>query len=310
MIPVLNVSNLTKQYGNKKVVNNLTFSILAGQIFGFVGPNGAGKSTTIRMITGLTPITSGDARICGYSIKTAYQKAISNVGGIIEMPQLYPYLSGLKNLKIFARFYGRAASKRIKEIVKLVGMENRIHDKVSTYSLGMKQRLGIAQALLNKPKLLILDEPTNGLDPNGIVEIRNILRVLAEKENMAIIISSHNLSELEQICDVIGLINNGELIEYKTKQQLNDILQSQQQVQLMCNYPNYAALLIKQKYKITPKVVGNSIVLHLKDANIAPLISYLIHKKIKIYSIDKIQKTLEELYFELLNSARPSSSVL
>ena len=310
MLPVLSVLNLTKEYGTKRVVNNVTFSVFAGQIFGFVGPNGAGKSTTIRMITGLTPITNGDVRISGYSVKTAYKKAISHVGGIIEMPQLYPYLSGLKNLKLFAGFYGKAAIKRIPQIVKLVGMENRIHDKVSTYSLGMKQRLGIAQALLNKPKLLILDEPTNGLDPNGIVEMRHILRTLAEKEKMAIIISSHNLAELEQMCDVIGLINDGKLIEHKTMQEIDLLLESKQRIQLLCNYPNYAALLLKEKYGLKSKVVGNSIVLPLRERNIAPVVSFLIHKKIKIYRIKKIQKSLEELYFELLNNERPSSSVI
>ena len=310
MLPVLSVSNLTKEYGNKKVVNNVSFSVFAGQIFGFVGPNGAGKSTTIRMVTGLTPITSGDVRICGYSIKNAYKKAISFVGGIIEMPQLYPYLTGMKNLKLFAGFYGKSAMDRIKPIVKLVGMENRINEKVSTYSLGMKQRLGIAQALLSKPKLLILDEPTNGLDPNGIVEMRHILKTLAEKENMAIIISSHNLAELEQMCDVIGLINNGKLIEHRTMKEIDKMLEEKQQIQFLCNYPNYAALLLKEKYALKCKIVGNSIVLNLKEQNIAPVISYLVHKKIKIYSIKKIQKSLEELYFELLNSERPSSSVL
>ncbi len=310
MIPVLTVQNLTKEYGNKRVVDNVNFSVFAGQIFGFVGPNGAGKSTTIRMITGLTPITNGDVRICGYSIKYAYKKAIENIGGIIEMPQLYPYLSGMKNLKILASFYGKAASTRINQIVKLVGMENRIHDKVSTYSLGMKQRLGIAQALLGKPKLLILDEPTNGLDPNGIVEMRHILRTLAEKENMAIIISSHNLAELEQMCDVIGLINNGRIIEHKTMREIDAMLQSKQHVQLLCNYPNYAALLLKEKYNIHAKVIGSSIVLNIKDENVAIIVSYLVNKKIKIYNIKKIQKSLEELYFELLNNERPSSSVL
>ena len=299
MVPVLSVTNLTKEYGSKKVVNNVTFSVFAGQVFGFVGPNGAGKSTTIRMITGLTPITDGDVRICGYSIKYAYQKAISNVGGIIEMPQLYPYMSGMKNLKLFASFYGKSALKRIPEIVKLVGMENRIHDKVSKYSLGMKQRLGIAQALLGKPKLLILDEPTNGLDPNGIVEMRHILRTLAEKENMAIIISSHNLAELEQMCDVIGLINNGILIEHKTMAEINTLLQSKQKIQLLCNYPNYAALLIKEKYNIISKVIGNSIVLNLKETNIAPIVSYLVHKKIKVYSIKKIQKSFYGILYSM-----------
>ena len=210
MLPTLSVKNLTKYYGQKRVVNDLSFSLYSGQIFGFVGPNGAGKSTTIKMITGLANCSSGDVRIGGYSINKSFTKAISDIGAVVEMPQLYGYLSGEKNLKLYASFYGKQAIKRVPEIVKLVGMENRIKEKVSTYSLGMKQRLGIAQALLNKPNLLILDEPTNGLDPNGIVEIRKILKVLAEKEKMTIIISSHNLAELEQTCDIIGIINNGD----------------------------------------------------------------------------------------------------
>ena len=308
--PVLSVKNLTKIYGSKKVVDNVSFSIFPGQIFGFVGPNGAGKSTTIRMITGLTPITDGSVQICSHSITRSFNSAISNVGAVVEIPQLYPYLSGLKNLKLFASFYGKEAVKRIPQIVKLVGMENRIKDKVATYSLGMKQRLGIAQALLNKPKLLILDEPTNGLDPNGIVEIRNILKVLAQKENMAIIISSHNLAELEQMCDIIGMINNGKLIEHKTMNEIDKIIESKQRVQFLCNYPNYAALLIKNKYKINSKVVGNSVILPLKEANLATVISYLAFKRVRIYGIKKIQKSLEELYFELLNNNRPSSSII
>lgn len=310
MIPVLSVNNLTKVYGNKKVVNGVTFSLMPGQIFGFVGPNGAGKSTTIRMITGLTPITEGSVRICGYSVSRSFKQAIANVGAVVEMPQLYPYLSGMKNLKLFASFYGKKALNRIPQIVKLVGMENRINDRLSTYSLGMKQRLGIAQALLNKPKLLILDEPTNGLDPNGIVEMRNILKALAQKENMAIIISSHNLAELEHTCDVIGLINDGKIIEYKTMKEISELVESKQRVQLMCDFPNYAALLLKKKYNLPSKVVGNSVVLPLRESNLANVITYLTHKKIKIYSIKKMQKSLEELYFDLLNSKRPSSSII
>lgn len=310
MIPVLSVNNLTKVYGNKKVVNGVTFSLMPGQIFGFVGPNGAGKSTTIRMITGLTPITEGSVRICGYSVSRSFKQAIANVGAVVEMPQLYSYLSGMKNLKLFASFYGKRALNRIPQIVKLVGMENRINDRLSTYSLGMKQRLGIAQALLNKPKLLILDEPTNGLDPNGIVEMRNILKALAQKENMAIIISSHNLAELEHTCDVIGLINDGKIIEYKTMKEISELVESKQRVQLMCDFPNYAALLLKKKYNLPSKIVGNSVVLPLRESNLANVITYLTHKKIKIYSIKKMQKSLEELYFDLLNSKRPSSSII
>ena len=310
MHPVLEVKNLTKSYSGKCVVNNVTFSIFPGQIFGFVGPNGAGKSTTIRMITGLAPISNGVVRICGFNVSVSFKHAIKNMGAVVETPQLYPYLSGLDNLKLYAGFYGKKAKARIDQIVKLVGMENRIKDRVSTYSLGMKQRLGIAQALLNKPKLLILDEPTNGLDPNGIVEIRNILRVLADKEQMAIIISSHNLAELELVCDVIGIINNGKLIDFRTMQDINKMIEARQRVQFICNYPNYAAMLVKEKYGIVANLVGNSIIIPLKEANIAPVVSYLTHKKVKIYSIKKIQKSLEELYFELLNSNRSSTSIV
>ena len=310
MIPILSVKNLTKIYGQKKVVNNLSFSLYPGQIFGFVGPNGAGKSTTIKMITGLAPISNGEVRICGYNIDNSFSKAIANIGAVIEMPQLYPYLTGEKNLKLYASFYGKKAINRIPQIVKLVGMENRIKEKVSTYSLGMKQRLGIAQALLNKPNLLILDEPTNGLDPNGIVEIRRTLKVLAEKEKITIIISSHNLAELEQTCDVIGIINNGNLIEYKTMAQINEMVENNQQVQLMCNYPNYASVVLKEKYKLKSKIVGNSIILPLKEKHIATVVSFLNYKKIKVYGIKKIHKTLEELYFEILENNRPSSSII
>ena len=309
-IPILSVKNLSKTYGKKTVVNDVSFSVYPGQIFGFVGPNGAGKSTTIRMITGLTPITLGSVSIAGFSVSRNFQNAISNVGAVVEMPQLYPYLSGLKNLKLYAGFYGKEAEKRIPQIVKLVGMENRIKEKVSTYSLGMKQRLGIAQALLNKPKLLILDEPTNGLDPNGIVEMRNILKVLAKKENMAIIVSSHNLAELEQMCDVIGMINNGRMIELKTMNEIDKIIESKQRIQFICNYPNYAALLLKNKYHLKSKIIGNSVILPLKESNLATVISYLAYNRVKIYGIKKIHKTLEELYFELLNNDRPSSSIL
>lgn len=310
MLPTLSVNNLTKYYGQKRVVNDLSFSLYPGQIFGFVGPNGAGKSTTIKMITGLANSSSGDVRIGGYSINKSFKKAIENIGAVVEMPQLYGYLSGEKNLKLYASFYGKQAINRIPHIVKLVGMENRIKEKVSTYSLGMKQRLGIAQALLGKPNLLILDEPTNGLDPNGIVEIRKILKVLAEKEKMTIIISSHNLAELEQTCDIIGIINNGDLIEYKTMAQINEMIEKNQKVQLMCNYPNYAAVEIKEKYKIECKIVGNSVILPLREKHIATIISFLNYKKIKVYGIKKIHKTLEELYFEILENNRPSSSIV
>ncbi len=309
MIPVLYIKNLTKVYGEKRVVDSLNFCLYPGQIFGFVGPNGAGKSTTIKMITGLTSITNGQCKICGYDIEDSFQKAIAKVGAIVENPELYPYLSGIDNLKIIAKFYGHKGKKRISHVVKLVGLEKRINEKVSTYSLGMKQRLGIAQALLNSPKLLILDEPTNGLDPDGVVEMRNLLMRLSSKEKITIIISSHNLAELEQVADVIGFIDKGKMVDFKTREQIGEMVSKAQKVQILCNYPNLAGLIIKKKFGINVNVLGNSIILPLKDKYISLIVSFLNHNRIKIYDFKKIKKNLEELYFEILNKKRDSTSI-
>ena len=172
---VLEVKNLSKKYKNRLAVDNVSFEVFSGEIFGFLGPNGAGKSTTIKMLTGLATMTSGDVLINGYSIKTDFEDAIRYVGAIIESPDMYSYMSGYDNLRYFANLYKGISDKRIYEVARLVGLENRLKDKVKNYSMGMKQRLGIAQALLHNPKLLILDEPTNGLDPNGIQERRFFL---------------------------------------------------------------------------------------------------------------------------------------
>ena len=172
-----------------------------------------GKTTTIKLILGLQGITSGKVTINGFDIEKQFTKAISRVGAIIENPDLYMYLTGYENLKLVANMYPKISKERIMEVVKQVKLENRIYDKVSKYSLGMRQRLGVAQAILHKPNLLILDEPTNGLDPEGIKEMRELLRELAQKENMAIFISSHNLAELETLCNKVCIIQNGKVIE-------------------------------------------------------------------------------------------------
>ena len=254
MIPVLKLNNVTKIYNKKKVVDNLSLMLFEGEIFGFIGPNGAGKSTTIKMICGLTNITSGSIFINGYSIDKNYKKAIANVGAVVEEPRLYPYLTGKANLKLFASFYGPVAKSRIPNIIKILKMEEFINKKVSTYSLGMKQRLGIAQAMLNKPKLMILDEPTNGLDPEGIKDIRNLLLTLAKREKMAIIVSSHNLSELEQICNQVAVLRSGKLLSFRNMSDINSQMENDQRVCMHVNYPNYAGQLLERKYKIKVKV--------------------------------------------------------
>ena len=216
MAKVLECKNLNKKIGKKDILKNVSLEVQEGDILGFIGPNGAGKTTTIKLILGLQKITSGEVKINGYDIKKDYEKAIEKVGTIVENPDLYMYMSGLENLKIIARLYKNVDQKRVEEVIKLVGLENRIKDKVSKYSLGMRQRLGIAQAILHKPNLLILDEPTNGLDPEGIKQLRDLLTKLAKEEKMAILISSHNLAELESFCNKVSIIQNGEIIETST----------------------------------------------------------------------------------------------
>ena len=195
--PILKCQDLHKKLGKKEILKGVSLELNKGDILGFIGPNGAGKTTTIKLILGLQSINSGSVEINGYDIEKQFTKAISKVGAIIENPDLYMYLTGFDNLKLVANMYPNVDRTRIMEVVKLVKLDNRISDKVSKYSLGMRQRLGVAQAILHRPNLLILDEPTNGLDPEGIKEMRELLVSLAEKEKMAILISSHNLAELD-----------------------------------------------------------------------------------------------------------------
>lgn len=222
MRKIIETKNLTKVFKNSTVVNKVNIKVNEGDIYGFLGPNGAGKSTTIKMMLGLVNPTEGTTIISDYDIKTERKKAIEFVGAMVEAPSFYGYLSGYKNLKLYANLYEKD-DERINEVLELVGLGNAKNKKVSNFSLGMKQRLAIARAFLNNPKLVILDEPTNGLDPQGVIEIRNLIRELAVKENVTFIICSHILSEVQNICNRISIINNGEiLVEGNVKELLRD----------------------------------------------------------------------------------------
>lgn len=211
---ILKCVDLHKSIGKKEIIKGISFDIKEGEILGFIGPNGAGKTTTIKLIIGLQNFVKGHITINGYDIKKDFEKAIEKVGTIVENPDLYMYMSGYDNLKLVANLYKGIDKSRIDEVVKLVGLENRIKDKVSKYSLGMRQRLGIAGAILHKPNLLILDEPTNGLDPEGIKQVRDLIAKLAKEEKMAIMISSHNLSEIENVCNKICIYMHNLLSNY------------------------------------------------------------------------------------------------
>ena len=206
---VLSAEGLTKTFGRREAVVDVSFEVREGEVFGFLGPNGAGKTTTIRMLVGLARPDRGTVRIRGLDLSRDFRRAMEHVGCIVESPDLYKYLTGRENLMHFARMLPDGASSRIPELAGLVSLEERLDDKVATYSLGMRQRLGIAQALLGNPDLLILDEPANGLDPAGIREIRLLVRRLAEKRNISVFVSSHLLSEVEQMCDRVAIIHRG-----------------------------------------------------------------------------------------------------
>jgi ABC-2 type transport system ATP-binding protein len=205
---VLEVKDVKKRLGKREIIKGISFNVKEGEIFGFLGPNGAGKTTTIRMLVGLIAPNSGSIVIAGHDISKEREKALASVGAVVENPELYTYLSGRENLMQIARIR-KTDKEYVNEIIELVNLKDRIDDKVKKYSLGMKQRLGLAAALIAKPKLLILDEPTNGLDPTGILDFRSIVKKAARETGAAVFISSHILSEVQMVCDRVAFINNG-----------------------------------------------------------------------------------------------------
>lgn len=304
---VLQVNNLTKRFGKRVAVNNVSFSIHTGEIFGFLGANGAGKSTTIKMLTGLTTIGGGDAFICGKSVKYKFEEAIKNIGAIVEIPEFYPYLTGYQNLKFLAKLSNVKNKDAIDKAVSTVGLSNRINEKVSKYSLGMKQRLGVAQALLSSPKLLILDEPTNGLDANGIREFRNLLKSLAKKEGIAILISSHILAEMQNLCDTIAIIDNGVLIDTAPITKFKNNAFGSQFIK--CGSPNYAGKLIKQIFNIDAKVCGNKVLFTADETTISKIIITLTEKRISVFGAGEVDSSLEDIFLSVVNEGKINTNI-
>ena len=287
----IEVNNLSKKYDTFEL-KNINFTVPKGSIVGFVGENGAGKTTTIKLILGLQSITSGTVKINGYDITSNFTNAIRNVGAIVENPDLYMYLTGYENLKLIANLYKGVGKERIDEVVKLVKLENRINDKVSRYSLGMRQRLGIAQAILHKPNLLILDEPTNGLDPEGIKEIRELLKDLAEKEEMAVLISSHNLLELETFCNKICIIKNGKVMETNKIEDVKNIAKSG----YIFEIDNTE--MIDKMFKNVTIVNRNMFKIAVDRDEVPSVIKKLVENDIKIYAVNENKISLEDAFLK------------
>ncbi len=291
METVLKCNNLYKKIGKKEILKGISFEIENGDIFGFIGPNGAGKTTVIKLILGLQKITSGNVFINGFDIEKDFTNAISSVGAIVENPDFYTYMSGMDNLKLKAKLYKDITKERIDEVVKLVGLENRINDKVSKYSLGMKQRLGIAISLLHRPNLLILDEPTNGLDPEGIKVLKEILRKLSN-EGVSIFISSHILSELDNLCNKICIIKNGGVIESST---IKEIKRKSNELCYIIEVDSIDNINLLFKNEI---INNNSIKVWCNKEFIPVVIESLVNSNVKIYSVKEEEISLEDAFLQ------------
>ncbi|WP_066889026.1 ABC transporter ATP-binding protein [Clostridium nigeriense] len=295
---VLEVNNLKKSIGKREIIKNISFSVEEGEIFGFLGPNGAGKTTTIRMLVGLIHPNGGSIKICGYDLNTDTEKALNEVGAVVENPELYKYLSGRENLMQIARIRN-ISKKEVDETISLVGLENRIDDKVRKYSLGMKQRLGLAASLLSKPKLLILDEPTNGLDPSGILDFREVVKKAAKEKGMAVFISSHILSEVQHLCDRVAFINHGTIKSVENV--ISESMETDTDIICLNIKENISLDELKNiNYINSVRQTEDGIEIILLSNTTSKLIKYLVNKNVQIEEVYKLRKGLEQRYMELV----------
>ncbi len=293
MQPTLVANHLTKVIGDRTIVDSVSFQLYPGEVFGFLGPNGAGKTTTIRMLVGLIKPTAGSATVCGYDIRRDFEKAMRHVGCIVETPDLYRFMTGRENLEHFARMLG-APAEEIERVAELVQLSHRLDQRVGTYSLGMRQRLGIAQALLGSPRLLILDEPANGLDPAGIREIRELLRELATERQMSVFVSSHLLGEIEMMCDRVAIIHHGRILRDGP---VKELISSRQEMEFRVGDVERAAQIVRERgfeFRADTDRLWISI-----DENDAPsLVAALTAGGIAVFHAHRRVETLEEMFLQ------------
>jgi ABC-2 type transport system ATP-binding protein len=293
MTPTLTATTLTKIIGDKTIVDSVSFELQRGEIFGFLGPNGAGKTTTIRMLVGLIKPTSGHVTICGFDQRNQFEDAMRCVGCIVENPDLYRFMTGRENLEHFARML-RVQPSEIERVAELVSLAHRLDQRVGTYSLGMRQRLGIAQALLGDPKLLILDEPANGLDPAGIREIRELLRRLASERQMSIFISSHLLAEIELTCDRVAIIHKGRILREGT---VRELISSRREMELRVDDVARAAAIATDR-NLTYRTDTDRIWIAIEEADAPPLLASFIEAGINVFHAQRRTQSLEEMFLE------------
>lgn len=295
---LLQIRNLTKRIGRKTLVDRLTLDMEKGEILGLLGPNGAGKTTTIRMIVGLMSKSEGEVRIDGIDAYARFEQAMKHVGVIVENPDLYKYLSGYDNLVHFSRMTPGVTEARIREVVSLVGLESSINDKVSAYSLGMRQRLGLAVVLVHKPSLLVLDEPTNGLDPSGIRELRGHLKHLARQEGVGILISSHLMSEMEMMCDRVAILQRGKLVGIQKIADMAD--EERTPVRFEVDRPDLAVQIL-QSIMSGDEITADQRHIQVRIAKVSiPEISRkLMAAGVNVFGVNAVKKTLEDKFMEI-----------
>ena len=297
---VLEVKGVKKKLGKREIIKGLDLSVNEGEIFGFLGPNGAGKTTTIRMLVGLISPNEGEIVVCGKSVLSEKEQALKNVGAVVENPELYKYLSGRENLMQIARIR-KVSKEEVEELIDLVGLKDRIDDKVRKYSLGMKQRLGLATALIGNPKLLILDEPTNGLDPSGIIDFRDVVKKAARERGMAVFISSHILSEVQNLCDRVAFINNGVI---KSVEDIHDNSMETELDSLTLVVSSNKEQAIKVLKDIgfvnSSTVIDEEIHIIVETGKTTELLKVLLKNNVLVEEIYKNRKGLEQRYMELV----------
>jgi ABC-2 type transport system ATP-binding protein len=295
----IRMDNLSKTFGkNKKqikAVRNISLEIAAGQVYGFLGPNGAGKTTTIRLLLDLVRPTEGKAYLYGQDVRQDYQ-VLRRVGSMVEGAQFYPYLTGRRNLEVLARTADNYDAKRIDALLEQVGLTDRANQRFAKYSMGMKQRLGLASSLLNDPELLIFDEPTNGLDPAGIKEMRSFIRDLVYEHGKTVFLSSHLLNEVEQICDRVAIIDEGEIIQEGT---VADLLAQNPSIKIVVTPTEKAIEALQTAYQVKESEEENTLLIETEHTETPQIVRKLVGAGIDIYEIGKEQQSLEDFFLRV-----------
>lgn len=292
---VLELKNVSKSFGKRKIIDNISLKVNSGEIFGFLGPNGSGKTTTIKMILRLIDSDEGEIKVNGFDNRKQFEQAMECIGAIVENPDMYKYMSGIDNLKLHARIRN-IDEKRIYEVLEMVGLKDRAKDKVGKYSLGMKQRLGLALTLLHNPKVLILDEPTNGLDPAGIKQLRDILKKISHEENVAVFVSSHILTEMQQMCDRVAVLDNGKIV--KIEQITNSKEEKIETIELRIKDKTKAIKILKEKFEVDAKEEKDSLLVTIQTEKVPEVVRELAIEDVGIKAVIPREHNLEEIFFD------------